>query len=177
MWSALTWCLEGHGDAETGLRLAGALVWYWRRSYSAEGRRWLQKAADTTASNVTRDLLGWCKAGAAFLKWLNSEGEAARGDLNEAISLLRHSPDRLKLAHALGWFGMVESDLGQYLPARAALNEALTIFTEVGQEWDRAMGLQYSGISESQAWLSGRQRCDCAAPPGRELRDFRDTWK
>lgn len=156
--AALAWCLEGPGDQETGLRLAGALVWYWRRRYPAEGRWWLPLAAAATADGTLPELTGWCQAGAAFLMWLHADAEGARTGLAEAIDLLRRSGDRRKLAHALGWLGMVESDLGQYLPARAALDEALVIFAELGQEWDRAMGWQYSGIAEMQAWLTGGSR-------------------
>jgi len=97
------------------MRLAGALVWHWRRGYPYEGRRWLQKAASVsepgTADPELLELLGWCQAGAALLAWLNFEREAARAELKEAIDLLRRAPNRLKLAHALGWLGMVESDL------------------------------------------------------------------
>ncbi|MEO8288475.1 MAG: tetratricopeptide repeat protein [Chloroflexota bacterium] len=161
MRASLTWCLEGQGDRETGLTLAGALFWYWRRSNPAEGRRWLQNAVTeivqgTAAySSPNPGLLGWCKAGAAFLAWVHSDREVARAGLQEAIDLLRHSQDRLKLAHALGWLGMAESYLQHYSAARMVLDEALAIFEDLGQEWDRAMGLQYSGIAESQAWLTG----------------------
>jgi len=155
--ASLVWCLEGQGDRETGMRLAGSLVWYWRRTYPTEGRRWLQKAAAATGPGSTPELLGWCQAGAAFLTW-PSEREVVRAGLREAIGILRRSPDRLKLAHALSWLGDVESDLGQHLPARAALDEALTAFTELGLEWDRAMGLHYSGLAEMQTWDTGGSR-------------------
>jgi predicted ATPase len=39
--AALLWSLE-HEKAQMGLRLAGALRWFWmRRSYLSEGRTWL----------------------------------------------------------------------------------------------------------------------------------------
>jgi predicted ATPase/transcriptional regulator with XRE-family HTH domain len=161
MRAALAWCLHAQGDRATGLRLTGTLLWYWRRSNAAEGRRWLEEAvaeigaagADGRAPDL--QWWGWCKAGAAFMAWLHSGREAAIAGVAEGIDLLRRSPDRLKLAHALGWLAIGESSAQRYAAAREALDEALAIFEELGQDWDQAMGLQYSGIAESEAWISG----------------------
>jgi hypothetical protein len=44
MRAALSWSLE-RDEAETALRLAGALWWFWFvRGYGSEGVRWLERA-------------------------------------------------------------------------------------------------------------------------------------
>lgn len=66
------------------MRLAGALVWHWRRGDPYEGRAWLQKVASVTEAGTRNvkaaetggstdgsadpgllELLGWRQAGAA----------------------------------------------------------------------------------------------------------------
>jgi predicted ATPase/DNA-binding CsgD family transcriptional regulator len=67
--AALSWALE-RGEAELGLRLAGALWTFWEaHGYSSEGRKWLEEALakDDRASVAARikalDGLGWLAFG------------------------------------------------------------------------------------------------------------------
>ena len=48
--AALAWSLATAGGAEAGLRLAGALTWFWRmRGHVSEGRRRVEAALNATA--------------------------------------------------------------------------------------------------------------------------------
>ena len=87
--AALAWSLEQDGDA--GLRLSGALGWFWwSRSNHTEGRRWLARALNAT-SERTR----------ARAKALHGAGWLAhhQRDLREARSLFDES---LSIARELG---------------------------------------------------------------------------
>src|SRR5207249_1653237 len=47
--AALSWCLSEPGGAAAGVRLAGALAWFWRlHGHMSEGRRWLDAALNAS---------------------------------------------------------------------------------------------------------------------------------
>ena len=51
--AALRWSQEQSGDEEIGLRMAGALAWFWEiRGHLTEGRTWLEQ----TLSDIARPL-------------------------------------------------------------------------------------------------------------------------
>src|SRR5262245_59235405 len=65
--AVLDWSLAG-GDVETGLRLAGALHWFWWfRNHIAEGRTWFDRAR--AAGKDPAAAAGKAALGAAMLAW------------------------------------------------------------------------------------------------------------
>jgi predicted ATPase/DNA-binding CsgD family transcriptional regulator len=78
--AALSWSLEG-GDADLGLRLAGALErFWWARGHLSEGRRWLERGLARSGASPA----------AARAKALNEAGWMAlwQDDLERAVALL-----------------------------------------------------------------------------------------
>ncbi len=82
--AVLDWSLAG-GDVETGLRLAGALYWFWfLRNHVGEGRAWFERAR--TAGSRLPAAAGRAAAGAALLAWRAADYVASKaGALTEAI--------------------------------------------------------------------------------------------
>jgi non-specific serine/threonine protein kinase len=82
--AALSWSLEA-ADAELGLRLAGALRWFWNwRGYSGEGRRWLEELLANegqTSGGARAKVLGT----ASLLAW--DQGDLRRAKANAEVGL------------------------------------------------------------------------------------------
>ena len=90
--AALAWCRTEKGDAETGLRVASALGWFWFfRGYLSEGRAWLkemlakagdaERAADAQRANAL--------SSAGGLAWAQGDYAAARAWLEKSIAICR----------------------------------------------------------------------------------------
>lgn len=104
--AALAWSATG-GDAETGLRLAGALGWFWEfRGYWSEGREWLEKLlqeAPAAPALVRVKALQFAAMLAAYC--LDNRDAAEHG--NEGLALARSIitetviPDRTEGDHPL----------------------------------------------------------------------------
>ena len=114
--AALAWALA-HGEAESGLRLVGALWWFWyTRGYFSEGRAWLAQALardDTAAPGEARaralqgaGVLAFAegKRGRALLLWGAAEA------LREAIGTSLPAGDRARRDRNLA---SVQAQLGE----------------------------------------------------------------
>ncbi|MGW4639786.1 ATP-binding protein [Sphaerisporangium sp. NPDC004334] len=103
VWTALEFCLTEPGEARTGLRMAGALWWYWIGSAVRDGRHWLDRALalDTAPSGERAKALwvdGWVATG-------QGDVQRALGALTECADLARRLGDDTALAHATQWIG------------------------------------------------------------------------
>ena len=98
--SAIEWSLS-HGDTEQALRLAGALVLFWRvRCHFSEGRELLDAAvavSDATPVGLRARAL-W---GAGFMAHLTGDNDAAVALLEQSLSLYGELEDRQGCARAL----------------------------------------------------------------------------
>jgi predicted ATPase/DNA-binding CsgD family transcriptional regulator len=114
-------------DAEDGLRMAGALWYFWfQRGLPGEGRRWLTRAlarCGTAGPDRAQALLG-----AGTLAWRQGDFAAARAHLDESVALWRDAPDVRGRAEALHVLGHVEFDQRDYATARALFEESLAAY-------------------------------------------------
>jgi len=124
--AALGWSLGEKGDAELGLRLAGALWVFWfTQGYSSEGWRWLERGISLGGSQAAR-----AKAlnGAGWIALFHGDSETAKGFLEESITLYRKLEDEEGLASSLNYLGYVALLGGREdVPVSALLEEALTL--------------------------------------------------
>ena len=140
MRAALSWSLEQGGDVELGLRVAGALGWwFWGiRGPYGEGRKWLEEALrmDSQAPAATR-----ASALAAAGNLAERQGDYDRSVelCEEGLELLRQTEEGgegklyllivlIALANAVGSRGDSEG-------ARELYEEGLALSQEEGQEW------------------------------------------
>ena len=133
--AALAWCQTESGDAGIGVRLAGALSWFWHdHGHLGEGRQWLAWAltANDAASTTAR------------VKVLIGLGNHARrqGDYpqatalhEEAVAVSRAQDDTWSVALGLGGLGTTARHQGDYGRAGTLFEEALPLFQDVADSW------------------------------------------
>jgi predicted ATPase/class 3 adenylate cyclase len=143
--AALNWSVE-RGEAEAGLRLAGAIWRFWlMRGYLAEGRRWLEtllKMSSGVPAIVRANAL-W---GAGDLV-VFGQGDYAPGRLfyEESLALWREVGDKRGIAKLLNSLGVLAGNLGDQGTARARHEESLSIRREWGDQREIAVSLNNLG--------------------------------
>jgi len=130
VWAALEFCLTEPGEGRCGLRMAGALYWYWVSCAVRDGRRWLDRALATdTAPSPERAKALWVTG------WIAS----TQGDTGYALTVLRERVDPARectdeatLGHALQFIGMARWFSGELPAASTAYEQALAHYRHAG---------------------------------------------
>ena len=143
--AALEWSQTAEDDAEMGLRLAGALCWFWyHRGYWSEGRvrleGALERSSEATPSASAKALLG-----AGMLASAQAEDTQANVLLAESLTLFRALEDKHGSAWALCHLGGVAQRQGAGQQANALFAESLTLFRELGDKAGSAWVLNEMG--------------------------------
>jgi predicted ATPase/DNA-binding CsgD family transcriptional regulator len=138
--AALAWTTSAAGDAEDheiGLRLAGALWYFWyRRGLPTEGRKWTAQALAASPSGGVARARALLTAGA--LAWQQGDYLAAHDYLGESVNLWKRAPnqhgvaDQDGLAEALHVLGHVYFDQHDYAEARRLFAESHALFEAAG---------------------------------------------
>jgi predicted ATPase/transcriptional regulator with XRE-family HTH domain len=134
--AALQWIWEAQ-DVARGLRLAGALWYFWSvRGDLTEGRAWLERAltaaATTDGSAVPAGAHALACDGAAILAYGQADDARAATLLERALSLYEQAGDRAGRAAVLGRLGLVALIQGDDARAEALTGESLALRREVG---------------------------------------------
>jgi predicted ATPase/DNA-binding SARP family transcriptional activator len=158
--AALAWSLSRAGEGETGLRLASALLWFWRRrGYVEEGRRWLEEALQSPAAAAgTKARAKVCYA-AGTMALLQVRHAMARARLMESVTLWRELGDTPGLAYALGQLGRVAWAEGNYEEWRSLHAQSTALFREVGDKWGLAFTLTSGLVAEPERDLARLRSC------------------
>ena len=151
--AALAWSLDN--GIEIGLRLAGALEWFWNtRVYRREGRTWLRSLLDRS-SGCAEGMFPWRakaldKAGRLALQQRDFEQAALL--LNESIDLWHQVGDARGLAYALADLGIVRYEERALIKARALTAQAIDLFREADDRIGLAHTLFWHGLA---TWRAG----------------------
>ena len=148
--AALTWAFSPDcDDPDLGPRLVLSLWIFWfRRAYLREGRRWLQEAHAACAAPAPPLLRA---------RLLTADGSFARmiGDfsgaetlLDDASALWRQIGDAEGLAWALSHLGLVKQWLGQLDAGVTVLEESLSLRRRQGEDRGIARSLFHLAIAE-----------------------------
>ena len=144
--AALAWSNANEDGAETGLRLAGALFYYWFLLGSLrEGRTWLEGMLARTDGTDRSAARGEVLLGAGWLAWAEGDFEAASPRAEEALSIEREVGDKRLTAYAEWLLGLVRLSQGNTAAARPLLEESHTLFKDVGNVWTEAFTLYTLG--------------------------------
>lgn len=142
--AALRWTANA-GETETGLRLGGALFWFWLHSgYWSEGRRWLEGAlTGTSARTAARAKVLY---GAGVLAWAQGDHATARSRLEESVAIWRELGDEQDIAYALHFLGLAVLGQGEPVRARSLAQESVEIFRKGEDEFGLAQSLSTLGL-------------------------------
>jgi non-specific serine/threonine protein kinase len=144
--AALEWSRTEEGGAEAGLRLAGALYWFWfLRGYWSDGRQWLEVAlaGSGDAPSYARPKV---LRGAAHLAWRQGDLERATALCEQGLVMCRDLGDREGSAWLLSYLGVVATQRGDYARAAALLDESLGLCEALGNKWLGSAALVWLGI-------------------------------
>src|SRR5919202_1447934 len=143
--AALLWAYES-GQAELGLRLAGALQWFWlMRGYFTEGRAASERALSLGGGST--HARAKVLTGKGMLAWRQGTYARALGLLEEALALFRELGEPLGTAYALHHLAHVYEAQGDGARAVEVFEESLGLFHGVGDRWGRTLTLNCLGAA------------------------------
>jgi non-specific serine/threonine protein kinase len=148
--AALAWSREA-AEGEMGLRLSGALSWFWyHREYWSEWRRWFDGSlAIREEGRVPRRTAARAKAlsGGGFLAWMQGDQTTARSQLGESVTIWREVGGKQGLAQALRFLSGSFESQGDYGAARPLAEENVQLFQEGEDAFGLGMTLSRLGIT------------------------------
>ena len=143
--AALEWALK-EDKADSALRLAGALFWFWNlRARFNEGRTWLEEALRKSTAAEHTAVRARALYAAGGLAFLQGDYDCARSWLEESEKLWRELNDARNLGYTLIVLGMVVLGQRQFELAQAIEEESVKIFREVDDPWGLALSLNDLG--------------------------------
>lgn len=122
--SVLDYSLTEPGQAEAGLKIAGALWFFWiATGLTAEGRRWLERLLELeTAPSTWRNRALWV---CAYLCILQEDIARAEPRIAECRRAAEQHGDAESVAWAVQLCGMAAMSVGELAKARAQLEDGL----------------------------------------------------
>ena len=148
--AALVWC-RIEADAESGLKLAGALWRFWYvRGYFTEGREYLEQTLGWEGAQARTEARAKALNGAGNLASEQDENAAVEMLFKESLAIRRELGDRRGMAVSLNNLGTVACDQGDYATARTLFEENLTIFRELKDRQGIANSLDNLGAVASE---------------------------
>ena len=151
--AALAWSLAETGQDTSdvgerpalGLRLAGALGWFWYlHSYLGEGRRWL---SDLLAAASREPSPARTRALALAGLLAENQGDYQQADdlLRESLAEARQSEDAPGVARASTVLGLIARNVGKYDEATGLLEDGLATARQCGERWIEMISLLWLG--------------------------------
>jgi tetratricopeptide (TPR) repeat protein len=146
--AVLHWARE-HREAETGLRLAGALWRFWmQRGHATEGRAWLERFL-ALAARAERAGMGsvWAKAVFATGVLMTEQGDYAQAKalIGENLPLVRELGEKRYIAALVNASGAIAEYQAEYERATAYFTESLALQREMGSDHGTAVALNNLG--------------------------------
>ncbi|MDQ5825282.1 MAG: tetratricopeptide repeat protein [Chloroflexota bacterium] len=145
--SALKWSRTQGGSNDIGLKIAGALMWFWYvRGFFSEGQGWLTGALEQT--KALGDSLARAKAylGAGYMGIGVGDLATAERMIRKALLMSKRLNEKPIYAYAHLALGEVARLQGNYKEATSRYQTALSIRRELGD--DQGVSTALSGLGE-----------------------------
>lgn len=150
--AALDWAQQAENSTEKGLRLAGALWWFWyTRGYHTEALERYHQVLTRSEGFATPARAKALNA-AGFMHAVQGNSAAARQLLDEALALASAQQDKLNSAWALHILAREALSQDDYAGARSLASKALELWRELRAAWGIADSLNSLG---EMAFLQG----------------------
>jgi predicted ATPase/class 3 adenylate cyclase len=175
--AALAWSKTAPGNAETCVRLAGALGLFWEaRGYYSEGRELLAAVLLTEPARERTAARARILARAAELAYRQSDYSATMSFAEESLAIFREVGDRQGMASGLIKLGNTATEMGDYAAASGFLEESLKIWRMLEDKHGTARALISSGwvALRSGNYALAKTRLMDAIVLSRELGDTRN---
>jgi non-specific serine/threonine protein kinase len=138
--------------AEAGLRLVGALNWFWfLHGHFREAQGWLERALARSA-DAPRSALPTAFIGAARFAFYRNEYEVAATLGEKSLALSREIGDRDTCWWALLYLGTIAMAKEDFARARTTLDECLKLAQALANDWFQGITLSQLGV---MAWVDG----------------------
>ncbi|HET9494707.1 MAG TPA: tetratricopeptide repeat protein [Chloroflexia bacterium] len=173
--AALSWSLSDVGDAGVGLRLAGALGWYWEhKGHFAEGWRWLHDVIASVDDTDRSSVRGRALYALGMLAEERGDIDTARNALEESVGIFSVSGETRLYAYSLLVLCRVTANLSD-LSTREMAAQAVDTLRALDDKWGLAHGLE---VVASMDYVLG----DMASARARDLeslalyKELGDKW-
>jgi hypothetical protein len=144
--AALAWSQETTDASGNGLRLAGALAWFWMyRNYISEGRAWADGVLAAASAIFHPRARGKALYSAGLLAWVQDDYAVAEARLVESVRCCRETGEQRGLALALSVLGMIACDRLDYSSGHNMCAESVAISRELRDSCSLALGLYFLG--------------------------------
>ena len=143
--AALEWCAGAPNGAEMGLRMSGALLWFWQvRGYLGEGRERLESALRRTEVGRTPTRAKALFAAGTLCLFMGDYASAG-AYFEDSLEIERELENQWGATLSLNGLGRVAEYQGDFSVARARYAEALEIRQQLGNKWGVAGSLNNLG--------------------------------
>ncbi len=144
--AALRWSIDT-GEAEPGMRIAGA-VWrfWWLRGHLAEGRRWTDELLALPTAAARTAARAKALAAAASLAYWSRDPGAVRGPYEESLAIYREVGDRRGEAEALYNLGFPYLLAGDLQQARELFHQSAELYRRLDDPVHLAHGTTGLGM-------------------------------
>jgi tetratricopeptide (TPR) repeat protein len=142
---ALAWTSKD-GDVCVGLRLVGALGWFWvLKGYVREGAMWTRAHLSEPRGDCTPAVRIDALYTAAAMAWKAEDFTLARQYAEMSLSIGRGIGDSKKTAFTLALTGLIAISQGEMDDAIRCQQESVALFRDIGERWGIAYGLSNLG--------------------------------
>jgi DNA-binding CsgD family transcriptional regulator len=147
---ALIWVRETQA-AEVGLRIAGALTWFWGLcGQMTEGRLWIDELLQANVSPSGHLARAKSLRGAGFLAWLQGDCVLARRQLEESASIAKDAGDPRALVETLTGLSVVCWFQGELETVDLLTRECFALSHATGNQWTLAQAWHTRGVLQLQ---------------------------
>jgi predicted ATPase/DNA-binding SARP family transcriptional activator/DNA-binding CsgD family transcriptional regulator len=151
MRAAIAWSLEGGEEPGLGLRIAGALWWFWfLRGHVQEGIGWLERALARGNYSASPSARAKALHGMAFLLEGQGDYERAMSLYEVGLSMYRQAEDEAGIAFVTCTMANLATLRGEHQKAVELNEKSLALSRKVGDQWLAAYALHNLGVEAAE---------------------------